>query len=460
MIFREDTITAISTPQGEGGIAVIRISGNESIPLTTFLFKGRESFSWGESNRAYHGWIMDDVEPIDEVIVTIFKKPNSYTGEDVVEISCHGGTYVSRRILELIVKRGARPAEPGEFTRRAFLNGKIDLSQAEAVTDLIRAKTEAARRVAVYQLQGKLSKLLQDLKEKLINACLLLELELDFSDEDIGFVSNDELQNLLFSVKQNIQSIVKTFDRGRVCREGLRAVITGRSNVGKSSVLNALLERERAIVAETPGTTRDIVEDVLDLEGLLLTIIDTAGIRRTEDPVEAEGVKRAEKAINSADLIIFIIDGSQHLQEEDQLLIHRFLNMKKHILFVINKIDLPIKLDIISLKKILINKEWIKISALYKENIDHLILAIKNTVLYDGMPHQDEIVLANVRHRDILIQAEKRLEYAEESLKKGMSQEFIAMDIRFVMDAMEEIIGKTTPEEILNKIFSEFCIGK
>jgi tRNA modification GTPase len=460
----DDTITAVSTPVGEGGMAVIRISGSESISIADRIFKGPKPLALSESHRVFHGWIVEDTEPIDEVVVAIFKNPKSYTGEDLVEISCHGGIFLSRRILELTVKKGARPAQPGEFTKRAFLNGKLDLSQAEAVADLIQAKTENSRKVAIYQLQGNLSKRIFKLKEKMVQLCSKLELELDFCEEDIEFISREELRAQLYSIKSEIDEFIHSFDRGRLCREGLRAVIVGKPNVGKSSVLNALLEKERAIVAESPGTTRDTVEDVLDLDGLLLTLTDTAGIRITSDPIENEGVRRAEKAIEIADMILLIVDGSQDLTSEDDRVIQSLNGMGKMVLCVINKIDLPQKIDYsslsIKLKLISPKQKPVEISASKQINIEKLIQTILKSVLSDGIPRQEEILLTNTRHRDAFLGAKSKLAQAEESIKRGMSQEFIVVDIRGAMDDLEEISGKTTPDMILDKIFSEFCIGK
>lgn len=457
--YNNDTIAAVSTPPGEGGIAIIRLSGEKSIFITKLIFSAKVPLSSVESHQALHGWIQENNEPIDEAVVTVYKKPNSYTGEDVVEIGCHGGNFVSRRILELILEKGARPASPGEFTRRAFLNNKMDLSQAEAVADLIHAKTEASRRVAVYQLQGIYSRRIQDLKNKLIELCSRLELELDFCEEDVKFISRDELLTQLVSIRLRIHQFIKSFNRGRICKEGFRAVIVGRPNVGKSSLLNALLERERAIVAETPGTTRDTIEDVLDLEGLLLTITDTAGIRKTRNPVEAEGVQRAEKAIETADLVLLILDGSKALGKEDEKLILRFKESDKTVITVINKADLPQKMDPLELRKTF-HVNLIKISALKGGKVESLISAMKENVLSGGMPDRDEMVVTNIRHRDALISAEKMLAQAEESLKMGMSQELLALDLRGALDALEEILGKVTAEDILDKIFSDFCIGK
>lgn len=461
MQFREDdTIAAISTPPGEGGIAVIRISGTEAVKIVEKVFQPRQDSVCWENHKATHGWIFDGAEPVDEVLVTIHRSPHSYTGEDVVEVSCHGGGYVSRRILELFTHHGARPAGPGEFTQRAFIHGKMDLSQAEAVADLIRARTEAARRVAVYQLEGRLSKRMDKIRQDLIHGCSLLELELDFGEEDVQFASREELVRMIQSIRHEMTTLIRTFDRGRICRNGIRMVIAGRPNVGKSSILNCLLERERAIVTEVPGTTRDTVEDVLDIEGLLFVITDTAGVRKTEDPVEKEGVRRAEKAIEKADFILLVLDGSEPWHHDDETLIHYLYSMEKRILCVINKIDLKRKLTKKTLKNKLKEKQFLEVSALKQQGIKKLINILKEKGLSGDIPSEGEIILTHVRHRDCISRSIEKLKEAEISLRKGMSQEFVTLDLRGALDSLGEITGETTTDEILNCIFSDFCIGK
>jgi len=460
MLHLNETVVAVSTPIGESGIAVIRMTGSQAVDVADRIFEGKKRLVDLKSHQAHHGQIMESGEPIDDVVVTIFKKPKSYTGEDLVEISCHGGIYICRKILDLAVKNGAIPAEPGEFTRRAFFNGKIDLAQAEAVADLIHAKTETARRVAMYQYKGNLSNMIKSIKEKLMQAISKLELELDFIEEDIGLVSKEELLNLIQSIREEVQKFIRTYDRGRIFREGLRTVIVGKPNVGKSSVLNALLERDRAIVTAIPGTTRDTVEDVMDLDGLLVKLIDTAGIHETQDPIEIEGLKRTENAVDTADLILLILDGSQEMQQEDQQLIHRFnCGNGKHLVLVVNKSDLQQKIDFVEIEEVAKKGNCLKISALKGYNIDRLTEIIKNSY-HERMPCHDEILLTNARHRNALVLAEKKLTQAQKSILQNMSQEFIALDIRGAMEALEEILGRATPEDILNKIFSEFCIGK
>ena len=413
-----------------------------------------------ESHRAVHGWIRDGEEPVDEVVVTMFHAPESFTGEDVAEISCHGGLFVSQCVVELILKKGAVMAGPGEFSQRAVLNGKMDLAQAEAVADMIQAKTEASRRVAAYQLEGRLSQRIRTMREQMIKACALIELELDFSEEDVEFASRQELRVMIRKLSDEMKRLVSSFDRGKVCREGIHMVIAGGPNVGKSSILNTLLERERAIVTEIPGTTIDTIEDILDIEGILFKVTDTAGLRETEDRIEQEGVRRAEEAMERADLILLVLDGSESFQPEDEALVLRIQAMKKESLIVINKIDLEQKLKVESLRKLIPGKFEIRISALKQQGIQKLIDVLKKKALSGEFPHEGEVVLTRSRHRDNMRRALQSLENAEESLEKKMSQEFIALDLRESLNQLGEIVGETTTDDILNRIFSEFCIGK
>ena len=455
-----DTIVALSTPPGEGGMAVVRISGPEAVSIVHKVFQGSKNKKAGASHQAVHGWIVDGKEPVDEVVVTVFRSPKSYTGEDVVEVSCHGGLYISSRLIDLIVSAGARPARPGEFTQRAFLNAKMDLAQAEAVADVIHARTEASRRVAVYQLEGRLSEKLNTMRERLVSFCSLLEIELDFSEEDIAFASRKDLKKHLSSIQQELDHLIESYDRGRICREGIHMVIAGRPNVGKSSLLNALVERERAIVTEIPGTTRDTIEDVLDIEGLLFRITDTAGIRETDDPLEKEGIRRMEKALSEAALILLVCDASEPLLSDDFALFKKIQLLNKPVVVVLNKSDLKKRTGCDEIRKEKIGRSCLHVSALKREGIDTLIDVLQKEALSDGVPHEGDVLLTRARHRDSLVRTILFLKKAEASLKKNMSQEFIAADLRGAMDALGEVTGQTTTENILEAIFSTFCIGK
>jgi len=457
-MMNDDTIVARSTPPGFSGISVIRISGPDAVSILKKIF--RDSPREYESHRAYHGWIHDSKEWIDEVVVTAFRNPNSYTGEDVCEISCHGGTYVCQRIIDLVCGHGARPADAGEFTQRAFVNGKMDLAQAEAVMDLIHSQTEAARKLSTYQLEGALSRRINTMRNLLIKACSFLELELDFGEEDVAFNSREELLDVLDRTLEEAASFIASYQRGRLCRDGVRMVIVGRPNVGKSSILNCLLERERAIVTETPGTTRDTIEDILDVEGMLFIITDTAGISEIGDPIETEGVRRAEEAIKMADLILLVLDGSDKLSGEDEAVIQKALSTKKPTICTLNKSDLPGKVEENKVRVLLKDNPVIALSTKTGEGISELIAIMMKVSVSDSASLKGDTVICRARHLDCLVRAKESLAKAKHSLKSNLSQELIALDLRAAADALGEITGMITSEEILNQIFSEFCIGK
>lgn len=452
----QETIVALATPPGNGGIAVIRLSGDQAIDIVA---KGLNIPPKNlVDRRAHHGWIVDHGEPVDEVVVIPFISPGSYTGEDVVEISCHGGVIVSREIISLCVRLGARPASPGEFTERAFLNGKMDLAQAEAVADLIHAQTEASRRAAVYQLEGKLSARLDQIHESLFRLCCLLELELDFGEEDVAFASGDEVRAQMESALETFQDLLSSYRRGRICRNGIRLAIIGKPNVGKSSILNLLTEKERAIVTETAGTTRDILEEQLDIGGVLFRIFDTAGIRKSGDAIEREGVRRAEKIAQEADILLFVLDGSQPITEEDLSIADRIRSWETQRIIVLNKADLTAAVTDPPIPGFF--APVLRLSALTGEGEKRLVDALLETALSGRLPHEGEILLTTERHFYALNHAREKLEHAYNSLNKKMSQEFLAMDIRGALNHIGEITGKTTTDDILDRIFSGFCIGK
>jgi tRNA modification GTPase len=460
VIHQQDTIAAVSTPPGEGGIAVIRISGKDSYPTIKSIFRALDGVSEIPDHSAVHGWIMDGNECVDEVIVTFFHHPRSYTGDDVIEISCHGSPFISRRILEMLFQKGVRPAKPGEFTLHAFLNGKMDLTQAEAVADLIHAKTEASRKIAVDQLDGHLSKRIQNIRKQLIHACSLLEIELDFAHEDIQFASKRELETLLEKCRTDIEALIDSFNRGRICREGIRIVLIGKPNVGKSSILNCLLEKERAIVTDIPGTTRDTVEDILDIRGVLAYITDTAGICETSDPIEKEGVFRAEQALGKADLVLLVFDKSTPINTDDEQLYSRVRQIGKESILIVNKTDLTSAWELDRLPNNFPNTSVIEISTITGEGIQELVKALEAAILSDGLMHDGEVMLNNVRHMNCLVKAKNEIQKAEASLFNGMSEEFVAVDLRGALEHLGEITGQFVDDEILEKIFSSFCIGK
>ena len=464
MRYLEDTIAAISTAIGEAGISVIRISGKDAIKIADKVFKGKRKLEEVKTHTAHYGKIVDaSGKVVDYVVATVFRAPHSYTGEDTVEISCHGGIFVTRKVLETILEAGARLAQPGEFTKRAFLNGKIDLSQAEAVADLIRSATDLAYQSSLSQLEGSISNKIKKMRDDLINLCSLVELELDFADEDLEFVDKPELAKKIKDAISEIDELIETFKFGKIYREGIKVVIAGKPNAGKSSLLNALLNENRAIVSDIPGTTRDIIEESLNIEGVLFRVIDTAGLRETYDIIEQEGVKRAEEQLKKSDMILLVIDSTDDIDEEDIRIYHRVLNLAvnelKKCIVVFNKVDL-LNGKQIKNEKILGDFPVVYISALTGQGLDKLKkLMVEQSFL--GTNRTDaSVVITNVRHRDALLKAKQSLQYALRSLEEGMSGDLVAVDLRAGLNHLGEIIGEVTTDDILNNIFSKFCIGK
>ena len=457
----EDTIAAIATPPGKGGIAIIRLSGSEVIPITKMFFNCGIKLEAVEPRRAMFGKVVDENGfAIDEAIAIFYKSPNSYTRENLVEINCHGGIYLGQKVLELAIQNGARLAKPGEFTLRAFLNGRIDLSQAEAVADLIQARTGASVRASYVQLNGKLSKRVNEISSLLLDYCSLLELELDFSEEDVEFVPRPDFIKKVDSVRQELERLIESFQIGRIAREGVKLVITGKPNVGKSSLLNALAMEERAIVTEIPGTTRDALEVQLDIQGFLFRIIDTAGIKETDDKIEQEGIRRAIKHLESADVILQVFDGSLPIEKDDKIIMDQISKISDaKVIRIINKNDLAqkIKLKDIEHQDIPV----VSISAKHNRGIEILERQLRNQVLnFDDKIFNDEAVVTNMRHWEVLGRARESLQSAVKEAENGVSSEFIAIYLRDALDYLGQITGKVTSDDILNNIFSKFCIGK
>lgn len=460
-MFLDDTIVAISTPPGEGGIGIVRLTGKDAIKIADRLFhssKGK-SLSDSASHRIIYGFIKDSStgETVDEVLVSVMRSPNTYTREDIVEINCHGGMSPLRNVLELAVKHGARLAEPGEFTKRAFLNGRIDLSEAEAVLDLIRAKTDESRRIALEQLRGRLSEKILNLREQIIKICVFIEAYIDFPEEDIELASRKETIESAETILKELASLLKSYDEGRFFREGLAAAIVGKPNVGKSSLLNALLQKDRAIVTDTPGTTRDTIEEYLNIKGLPLRIIDTAGIRESHDMAEKEGVKRSIRAMEDADLVIAVIDGSEPLKDEDLEVLEK--TRGKNTIIVINKSDLPVHGKTASQLETYTAK-ILEVSATRGDGLEKLKEIIFQSSVKNWKEQKEGVIVTNLRHK-IAIQA------AYDSLKNGINAietdkplEIIAIEFRDSLDRLGEIVGAVTTDDILNRIFSDFCIGK
>lgn len=461
-MFTDDTIAAISTAPGEGGIGIVRVSGSESLTILDKIFishRGKNTMDFDTYTIRY-GYIKDPGtgEKIDEVLVSYMKSPHTYTKEDIVEINCHGGTIPVRRILEIVLESGARLAEPGEFTKRAFLNGRIDLSQAEAVIDMIRSKTEKSMDAALKQLEGKLSKKLKVLRDKLIDIMSHIEASIDFPDDDIDDVLYTKLYEDCEEILRELNMLIETSDTGKILREGLNTIIIGKPNVGKSSLLNALLEENRAIVTDIPGTTRDIIEEYLNIKGIPINIIDTAGIRETSDEVERIGVQRTKEYFNRADLVVLVLDSSDILSREDEE-IFELIGDKRYII-LINKVDLPTKLDRDRIREYAKERRIVDVSIKTGQGIDELKEEIYNMVYKGEIKYSSEILVTNVRHKDLLIRAKSSLINGMDTLKDHMPLDLVSIDIRGCLEFIGEITGETIQEDIINRIFTKFCIGK
>ncbi|MFN3478810.1 MAG: tRNA uridine-5-carboxymethylaminomethyl(34) synthesis GTPase MnmE [Thermodesulfovibrionales bacterium] len=461
----DDTIAAISTPLGEGGIGIVRISGRDAINIADRIFfspKGKRLYR-ASSHTITYGFIKDPVtgEMIDEVLVSVMKAPNTYTKEDIVEINCHGGFLPLRKTLELVLREGARLSEPGEFTKRAFLNGRIDLTQAEAVADLIRSKTESSQRLALEQLKGGLSEKITKLRDRLTNLCAHIEAYIDFPDEDIEPVTLDAINTELSSIINELERLSKTYEEGRFLREGVNVAIVGKPNVGKSSLLNALLERDRAIVTEFPGTTRDVIEELLNIKGLLVRVMDTAGIREAHEMAEREGVRRSLQAIDDSDLVIVVIDGSRALSDEDMYIIEKVRERGKRFLIGINKSDLCSSSVILPQGGLTSHQAFsLNISAKTGQGLEELKDAIINLSLGGIRGDSEGLIITNLRHKRAIDDAISSLEKASLDIINSQPKEIIALSLREGLDHLGEIVGAVTTEDILNRVFSEFCIGK
>ncbi len=456
----EDTIAAISTPLGEGGLGIVRISGKNTLSIADRIFKGKAVPSKAPSHTANHGTIIDSKtkETIDEVLLTVMLSPKSYTTEDMVEISCHGGSFVLYRVLQQALACGARSANPGEFTLRAFLNGRIDLAQAEAVAEVIKAKTDLSLKVAMDHLKGGLSEKLNLHREKLIELLAQIEVQIDFPEEDVEPKDKESISNEIKKIHKGINLLIETYDEGKILKDGLRVVIVGRPNVGKSSLLNAFLKEERAIVTPIPGTTRDAISETANFKGIPVRLIDTAGFRVSKDRIELEGIKRTKLEIDRADMILWVIDSSQELDKEEFDL-EREIKSFKHVV-VLNKIDLAEEGFISELGKRFADKICQRISALKLRGIEDLRASVASNALTLDKDSNGDVILSSLRHKEALIKAEEGLKKAKKSLDQGMSYEFVVLDLRIALDSIGEIIGKTVTDDILNKIFSEFCVGK
>lgn len=462
MFLNDETIAAIATPIGEGGISIVRISGAKAVEIADRSFRGREPLGSVATHTAHFGIFVNNGESVlDQVVATVFRKPHSYTGEDVVEISCHGGIFLTRSVLGEILNNGARLAEPGEFTKRAFLSGKMDLSQAEAVADLIHARSETAHRVSIQQLQGRLSVEIDALREKLIHVISLMELELDFTEEGLEFVQRPKIMTDILDVEARIRSIVGTFTSGKIYREGVRVVLVGPPNVGKSSVFNGLLSTNRAIVTDIPGTTRDVIEESINLDGIIFTLSDTAGLRESSDVVEKEGILRAESQRKNADIILLILDLSRDMPEENFVIYNRLSRENEKLIIVRNKCDLMKTEQIPPVPEEFDKNVNVVLSAKTGYGFDDLKRTLSDMAMRDVSLDVDKsITVTNMRHVYSLRSAADDISHAKESLQTNLTGEFIVPDLRSACNSLGEIIGKVTSDDILNNIFSRFCIGK
>ena len=457
----EGTIMALSTASGAGAIAIIRLSGKEAIELTDGLFKARsgKQLKDQKSHSIHLGDIMNNNSIVDEVLVSVFKKPNSYTGEDVIEISCHGSPYIQQQIMKILIEKGAQTAKPGEFTLRAFLNGKMDLSQAEAVADLISSENEASHQLAMQQMRGGFSSEIKNLRQELLNFASLIELELDFAEEDVAFADRKELENLLLRIQTVLKNLLDSFALGNVIKKGVPIAIVGPPNVGKSTLLNCLLNEDKAIISSIAGTTRDSIEDEITLDGVCFRFIDTAGIRETEDTIEKIGIQKTKDKIALAAFILHLVDPTDYTQNKDILSedLKAFTKQypNKKLLVVFNKED---QKHTISVPKHIAGYTTVSISAKMNSNLPQLIDLL--TKHFKLNPTQDQSIITNSRHYGSLYSAQKEVTAIQAGLSNGLSGDLLAIDLRQALYHLGEITGEVTNDELLGNIFANFCIGK
>ena len=455
-----DTIAAISTPLGMGGIGIVRLSGPQAQAIAKQIFHRKEGDGPFLSRRFYLGEIIrpGDGSVLDEVLLVFMRQPKTYTREDVVEIQCHSGPLILQEILQVVLRSGARLAEPGEFTKRAFLNGRIDLTQAEAVIDLIRSQTERSLDLANRQRSGRLAAEVRQIKEGLLNLLALVEASIDFPEEEIPELFPQEAVDQLQGPRDRLEALLSTYEEGRVYREGVAATIVGKPNVGKSSLLNSLLKEERAIVTAIPGTTRDVIEEVVNIKGIPLRMMDTAGLRPAQDAIEEEGVRRTRERLAQTDLAIWVVDGAAPLSPEDLDILPQVRGKKTVV--AVNKNDLPQRISLKDLESQIPDAPLIPISALNGSGIDRLKEAICTVVLDGKLESSAEIILSNLRHKRALEVSREALSQASEGFERNLSPEFIVLDLQRALEALGEIVGESTSEEILDRIFNQFCIGK
>lgn len=455
-----DTITAISTPVGEGAISIVRLSGNDAIVIADRLFSGK-NLTQVDSHTIHYGKIIDPATNIaaDEVMVTVMRSPKTFTCEDVIEINCHGGMIAASRILEMVLLAGARLAEPGEFTKRAFLNGRIDLSQAEAVMDVIQSKTDKAMNVALHQLDGRLSKLISTLRQALIETIAHVEVNIDYPEyDDVEEMSHELMEEKTAYVLEEINKLIEVAKQGKILREGIQTAIIGRPNVGKSSLMNTLVQEERAIVTDVPGTTRDIIEEYVNVRGIPLKLVDTAGIRETTDIVEKIGVDRSRQSLQEADLIFFMLNYNEALTEEDYIIFDMIRDL--NYIVIVNKTDLQPAIDMEEVRSF-VNEQQIITTSLKKDvGIDDLEIALSHLFLSSDQIDSETAYVSNVRHIHLLKQSKEALQEAREALSLSMPLDMVQIDVRRTWEFLGEIIGDTASDSLIDQLFSQFCLGK
>lgn len=455
-----DTIAAISTPLGEGAISIVRVSGPDAIPTVERIFKGK-ALSEVPSHTIHYGHIVENAtnKTIEEVMVSVMKAPRTFTREDIVEINCHGGLVSVNKVLQLILSEGVRIAEPGEFTKRAFLNGRIDLSQAEAVMDLIRAKTDRAMNVAINQMEGRLSKLINRLRQQLLETLAHIEVNIDYPEyDDVEEMTHHVLIDKATDVRDEIKNLLETSKQGKILREGISTAIIGRPNVGKSSLLNSLVQEKKAIVTDIPGTTRDVIEEYVNVKGVPLRLIDTAGIRETEDIVEQIGVERSKQVLQQADLVLLVLNYNDVLVAEDERLFEAVAD--RDVIVIVNKTDLPKLIDLERVKALAQGHTLITTSLIEEEGIDELEKAISTLFFEGAIETNDMTYVSNSRHIGLLAQAERTISDAIEAIHNGVPIDMVQIDLTRTWEILGEITGDTVHESLIDQLFSQFCLGK
>ena len=455
-----DTIVAAATSPGMAGIGIVRVSGKQAIPIVSKIFKSKngKELSKLPNRKLNFGWIKDplDQKLIDEVLTVAMKAPHTYTREDVVEINCHGGIISVEKILKILVSQGARLADRGEFTKRAFLNGRIDLSQAEAVMDLVSAKTKKGFEVSFHQLEGRLSQEINAIRTQLMEMTAQIEVNIDFPEYDEEQMTLETIADISREIEKKIHRLIQSSETGLIYKEGIKTLILGKPNVGKSSLMNYLLNENRAIVTEIPGTTRDTIEAFINLAGIPLKLIDTAGIRNTEDLVEKMGVEKALQKIDEADLVLMVMDGSRELEEEDRMVLEK--TKDKTVIYLLNKTDLEEKITFEGLEKV--EKELIRIAIINNEGLERIEKRVKEEFLSGKMIVENDVIVSNLRHKELLKQAKNSIQAVIESIENGLTLECVEVDIMDTLTYLGEITGESVKDDLLDKIFSDFCIGK